>query len=90
MLYAIIAVLVLVLAYVIYINYKDHVAVEFQDYKDFLVSFYNRDLPNDIYREIIKPIGTALLCAAFVLAAPVLGAILGVLKVIVDVHNLRK
>lgn len=86
-----------VLAYVLYINYKDHFAVEWIDYVDILKGIYCKDGWNHIVKEHIKPlyeslvdvakgVGTLLLIAF----APIVLALVQIAKVFVDVHHERK
>lgn len=86
-----------VLAYVLYINYKDHFAVEWVDYVDILKGIYCKDGWDYIVKWHIKPlykalsdvakgVGTLLLIAF----APIVLALVQTAKVFVDVHHERK
>lgn len=86
-----------VLAYVLYINYKDHFAVEWVDYVDILKGIYCKDGWDYIVKwhikslykalaDVAKGAGTLLLIAF----APIVLALVQLAKVFVDVHHERK
>ena len=96
MLYVIIA-LVIVLAYVIYINYKDHIAVEFCDYVDILKGLYTKKGLANVSKGVLKPLVESLInllkhtgWLIVIILAPLSLGLACIAKVIVDVHTQRK